>query len=993
MAEPTPFSPPPADSLAQHARFVRGIALALLGDEHAADDVVQETWLAALRRPPGHAGNLRGWLGTVVRRLVSRRRREEARRSQRERVTARPEALPATDDAVARQNALRNVTDAVLSLPEPYRTTLLLRYYEGLDPSTIAHDTDTPLATVKSRLQRGLGKMRERLDESSDGDRRAWSLGLVTLLASRHVTESVTSGVSLGAGTGVSAMLVNAKAGVVVAALAVVCGLGWWSTRDGAGEEPTSVVHALPPINAAPAGDEALAAAPTDADRTAVPVDEVPDPDPEKAVHPSGSLDVHVVSERTGGAAVGREVRFLFRGAGPGERDRRCRTDEQGRIRFDEVPVGDVTITPDLGSAVVTEVRADEQTRVDVTLSLGFQVRGYVLDRKGAPVPGAGLWLSDSSHRSLGTIVAHSAADGSFVIDDVPRSRHLGAIARGHAPSHLHKLRYYQSEGQREDIELELRLNGPEGVLSGIVVGLDDEPVAGAWVRVQGHPPHRLNLARGRFANAVATFDVRTNAGGRFLLEGLPIGEALVTVRAARTAALERRVRLSSQLVTEEVFSLAAPASVAGKVTDGAGNPVAGARIYSPDLNEPWDPSAESDGDGTYLLEGFAPGLVPLRAAHQALGTTDSTVTVAAAETSTWSPVLRSERVITGRIVDHEENPLAGWYVYATGARWGQGTESDANGAFELLGCREGEAQVFVRETDLPDRPDARQLTLDADTDDVLIRIKREERLSSGIRGRLLDPDGNARRSSLTLWTPDFGMGTTFETDEEGRFDISHLRSGTYVPVFRMPGQARLTLEPVTLLPERTHDLGLCQIESAGRLVLDLAETWTPTHGTRIHGHVTPASEVADPTAVESFEFDFGNEPPPIPLAPGDYLLSIYGPRDLGAEIVPFSIHGTDDTRVTVSPRLGHSCHFEIQVPERENVSTGTQLSLFDLDGHLITWFLLTDRHPQPGFRHDLAVGTYVLEIAIPDEAPRRIEFEVREQEPFTQQEFVFPLR
>ena len=222
MAEPTPFSPPPADSLAQHARFVRGIALALLGDEHAADDVVQETWLAALRRPPGHAGNLRGWLGTVVRRLVSRRRREEARRSQRERVTARPEALPATDDAVARQNALRNVTDAVLSLPEPYRTTLLLRYYEGLDPSTIAHDTDTPLATVKSRLQRGLGKMRERLDESSDGDRRAWSLGLVTLLASRHVTESVTSGVSLGAGTGVSAMLVNAKAGVVVAALAVV---------------------------------------------------------------------------------------------------------------------------------------------------------------------------------------------------------------------------------------------------------------------------------------------------------------------------------------------------------------------------------------------------------------------------------------------------------------------------------------------------------------------------------------------------------------------------------------------------------------------------------------------------------------------------------------------------------------------------------------------------------------------------------------------------
>jgi len=54
--------PVAAEDLLKHAAFVRAMARSLLLDPHAADDVVQETWLTALEAPPRHAENLRGWL-------------------------------------------------------------------------------------------------------------------------------------------------------------------------------------------------------------------------------------------------------------------------------------------------------------------------------------------------------------------------------------------------------------------------------------------------------------------------------------------------------------------------------------------------------------------------------------------------------------------------------------------------------------------------------------------------------------------------------------------------------------------------------------------------------------------------------------------------------------------------------------------------------------------------------------------------------------------
>jgi len=180
-ASMNPFELTP-ELLASHGRAVRRIAGSLLGDAHAAEDVEQETWLAHLHHGGEAPARMTAWLAGISRHLSLQRLRGEQRRRARERDSARSEreARTAADD-LEREEALRTVTQALLDLEEPFKTTLLLRYYEERTPSEIASERNLPLATVKSRLARGLERMRAKLDGAFGGDdaRRARALVLL----------------------------------------------------------------------------------------------------------------------------------------------------------------------------------------------------------------------------------------------------------------------------------------------------------------------------------------------------------------------------------------------------------------------------------------------------------------------------------------------------------------------------------------------------------------------------------------------------------------------------------------------------------------------------------------------------------------------------------------------------------------------------------------------------------------------------------------------
>ena len=175
----------PAESLLEHREFVRRLAQSLARDEHAAQDLVQETWLEALRRPPHSTSKLRAWLASVVRTRARNKARGEARRTSSEQAAAREEADRSEHRLRERFAMQHKVVEAVLALREPYKTVVLLRYYEGLSPSAIAARRGAPSGTVRAQLTRAHELLRERLDAEFGGERAAWSAWLLALARPR----------------------------------------------------------------------------------------------------------------------------------------------------------------------------------------------------------------------------------------------------------------------------------------------------------------------------------------------------------------------------------------------------------------------------------------------------------------------------------------------------------------------------------------------------------------------------------------------------------------------------------------------------------------------------------------------------------------------------------------------------------------------------------------------------------------------------------------
>ena len=172
-----------ARELAEHASFLQNLARRLLVDEHRAQDAAQDARVAAIQA--GQVGNARRWLAAVTRNLSLRIRRREAGRKGPERTAARPEALPSTHELAVQAETQRRVAQAVLELEEPYRSTILLRFFHHRTPSQIARHSGAPVATVKTHLRRALQQLRGRLDAEHGGDGRAWALALLPLAGRR----------------------------------------------------------------------------------------------------------------------------------------------------------------------------------------------------------------------------------------------------------------------------------------------------------------------------------------------------------------------------------------------------------------------------------------------------------------------------------------------------------------------------------------------------------------------------------------------------------------------------------------------------------------------------------------------------------------------------------------------------------------------------------------------------------------------------------------
>jgi RNA polymerase sigma-70 factor (ECF subfamily) len=168
------------DALLAQADWLRGLAVCLVHNGPDADDLVQETWVAAMRSPPEPGRPPRPWLAQVVRNLVRMNARGAARRRAREDEAARVAGeAPGTEGVLERLELQRMLATMVKELEEPFRTTLLLRFFESRAPADIAAAQGIPAGTVRWRVNEGLRRLRQRLDEAHGGQRDAWRSVLV----------------------------------------------------------------------------------------------------------------------------------------------------------------------------------------------------------------------------------------------------------------------------------------------------------------------------------------------------------------------------------------------------------------------------------------------------------------------------------------------------------------------------------------------------------------------------------------------------------------------------------------------------------------------------------------------------------------------------------------------------------------------------------------------------------------------------------------------
>ncbi len=151
--------------IAEHQDALFAFLMRMTGDAHVAEDLMQETFVRALRASARYRpeAGLRTWLFSIASNLVRDRwRREILRRAVPWDDTVAPPD-PAPDEAVLRQAGNRQVRLALLKLPPEQRAALVLRYFHDLSYQEIAAVLVCPVGTVRSRIHNGLARLKQLL--------------------------------------------------------------------------------------------------------------------------------------------------------------------------------------------------------------------------------------------------------------------------------------------------------------------------------------------------------------------------------------------------------------------------------------------------------------------------------------------------------------------------------------------------------------------------------------------------------------------------------------------------------------------------------------------------------------------------------------------------------------------------------------------------------------------------------------------------------------
>ncbi|HEX6811268.1 MAG TPA: sigma-70 family RNA polymerase sigma factor [Planctomycetota bacterium] len=839
----------PIENLLIHADFVRGLVRDLVRDPHECEDLEQEAWLQALRRPPGHAVSLRGWLTALVGSLWANRTRDAQRRRVRELAAAAPP--PDADRAesiAAREQVRQRLLAAVLRLPEPFRAAVLLRYYDELSPTQIAARLGVPAATVRTRVARGLERLRAELDAEHGGERAAWALPLLAFPAPAPL-----------ASLPLSTLLAMKKSFVVAAALllAAVSALAWFvwfAPPMPTPEDPLPRVAAVAPAARVPAAASPALAAGA---RVAPPAAES---------DARCALEVIALWKSDKQPASSQAIDLTY----PTDVDaelspRRLVTDEIGRVVFEQLPPGNASVQASTGVRQQVVLTAADRTAVTLLLD-GIPVRGLVVDSRDQPVPDADVWVSSEiryataasderpAHGQYGHFTLRTDAAGCFATRLFAKQC-LAAFKVGHGPSAT----VYPVSGMAiapaEPVSCTLRLQSAGAALTVRVVDESATPVRGAVVLVGQEVPTITEDIRTATTPALRA---TTNEDGLAQFAVLSAGKLPLQIRAPGLAPSRQEVEIPVGATTSIDVVLTAGATVRGFVLDGLGVPLPRACVRCGDgvsLQNVWTAADES---GAYRLANLPPGDIEVQALHPAWGRVRTRVNAANGGVVDWDAHMPPRATIAGLVLDAAGQPARGADVIAYAGRDERGAhaKADAAGNFCVLPLDPGCVYHLRAEVPLADGGIAVATMSGVLAGSVVeLRPRAEAAPTARIRGRVVKPDGKPAVGYSVTAMPEhepIGCQTTVGTD--GTFEMGPWQPMSVQLAVNAPGGTEPLAEfaVFTLRRGETLDVGELVVPVPGSALVRIsprgqARMWAALFrdGRSVRNRMTTADQVS----------------------------------------------------------------------------------------------------------------------------------------------------
>ena len=151
-----------------YGHFVMNVAYAVVRNSEDAEDVAQETFFRAFRTGNlGNIENMKAWLGRVAWRLALNRYRNRSRDQQKiqsdELLRTFPARETGADELLVRKEMVTLLDRILLSLPRDLRETFVLLTVEEMTSRSAAHILDIPESSVRNRLFRARGLIKEKL--------------------------------------------------------------------------------------------------------------------------------------------------------------------------------------------------------------------------------------------------------------------------------------------------------------------------------------------------------------------------------------------------------------------------------------------------------------------------------------------------------------------------------------------------------------------------------------------------------------------------------------------------------------------------------------------------------------------------------------------------------------------------------------------------------------------------------------------------------------